>query len=171
MQDQLQWQQRERRAPDWLAAAVAGFAAGAILMVLDLFWTTAVTDTVPWTMSRMVAAIFMGAQTLQSSDFSVTVVVVALAAHYALGVAFALALAAVSAPLRLDSSPGMAVATGAVFGAALYLINFYGIVYFFPWFAEVRGWPVFLAHIVFGVSAAVLYWKLERRADSEPKAA
>jgi hypothetical protein len=170
MQHELQWQQRERRTPDWPAAVVSGIAAGAILMVLDLFWTTAITDTVPWTMSRMVAAIFMGPQTLQSSEFSVAVVVVALAAHYALGVAFALVLAAVSAPFRLDSSPGIAVATGAVFGTALYLINFYGVVYFFPWFAEVRGWPVFLAHIVFGICAAVLYWKLERRADGASKA-
>lgn len=166
MQHQLQWQQRERRAPDWPAAAVSGFAAGAILMVLDLFWTTAITDTEPWTMSRMVAAIFMGPQALKSSEFSAAVVILALLAHYALGVAFGLALAAVSAPLRLDSTPGIAIATGAVFGVALYLVNFYGMVYFFPWFAEVRGWPVVLAHIVFGICAALLYWKLERRADS-----
>ena len=28
------------RAPDWTAAAVAGFGAGAVLMVLDLVWST-----------------------------------------------------------------------------------------------------------------------------------
>jgi Na+/phosphate symporter len=166
MVQQKQSNRRERRAPDWPAAAVSGFAAGALLMVLDLFWSSAITGGDPWATSRMIAAIVMGQQTLQSSTLSVDVVAVALAAHYALGVAFGILLVAVSAPLRLDATVGIAMLTGAVFGCSLYLVNFHGMVHFFPWFGEIRGWATLAAHLVFGMSSAILYWKLERRGEA-----
>lgn len=150
-------------APDWVAGAVAGFAAGAILMVLDLVWSFAVTDQGPWGTSRMIAAMVLGPQTLQSSEFNWGVVGGALIAHYTLGVVFGLILAAVSAPWRLDRTLGIALVSGAIFGAVLYIVNFNGLVYFFPWFAQIRGWPALVAHLIFGASAATLYWKLERR--------
>jgi hypothetical protein len=31
-----------------------------------------------------------------------------------------------------------------------------------PWFIEMRGWATFLAHLMFGFAAAVLYWRLRR---------
>ena len=31
-----------------------------------------------------------------------------------------------------------------------------------PWFIEMRGWATFLAHLVFGLVAALLYWRLRR---------
>jgi hypothetical protein len=48
--------QPAQQAPDWPPAAVAGLAAGAILMLLDLFRATAVMDTSPWVTSRKIAA-------------------------------------------------------------------------------------------------------------------
>jgi hypothetical protein len=156
----------ERRTADWPAAAVAGLAAGAILMMLDLFWSIAVTEAGPWAAPRMIAAIVMGPQVLQSSGFDVSVVALALLAHYAFGISGGIALAAISTLLRFDSTLALAALTGAAFGAALYLFNFYGMSNFFPWFGEVRGWPTFLINLIFGVSAAVLYWKLERRGDA-----
>ena len=60
-------QQLERRPVDWAAAAVAGLGAGAILMVLDLVWSIAITGEGPWVASRMIAAMVMGQQMLQSS--------------------------------------------------------------------------------------------------------
>ena len=47
---------------------------------------------------------------------------------------------------------------GAVFGLALYLINFYVVTGAFPWFAELRGWSTLITHLIFGVSASLLYW-------------
>src|SRR6202008_2660838 len=38
----------EGRSPDLLAAAVAGFAAGAVLMVLELLWSAAVRSDALW---------------------------------------------------------------------------------------------------------------------------
>lgn len=156
---------REHRRVDWPAAAVAGFAAGAVLMVLDLLWSIATTGEGPWATSHRIAAIVTGSQAAASTQFSVGVVAIALLAHYALGIAFGLVLAAVSSPLRLDATIGIAIVTGAVFGLALYLVNFYGIVHFFPWFADMRGWTTLAAHLVFGIVAALLYWKLERRGE------
>ena len=162
----MQLQSRERHAGDWPAAAVAGFGAGAILMVLDLFWSIAVTGSGPWAAPRMIAAIFMGPEVLQSAEFSLSVVTIALIAHYALGIVGGMVFAAISAPLRLDANLGRAVLAGTAFGLALYFINFYAVASVFPWFVEVRGWLALLINLVFGVSAAVLYWKLQRRGDA-----
>jgi cytochrome c biogenesis protein CcdA len=61
---------------------------------------------------------------------------------------------------------GMAALAGAVFGVVVYVINFYGMTQFFPWFAEARNWVSVLVHIVFGIVAAGVYMKLERRASN-----
>lgn len=162
MELHLQSHQWERRLPDWIAAAIAGFAAGAVLMVLELLWARSSFGESPWSTSRMVAAIVLGPDTLQSSAFSVSVIAAALVTHYLLGIVFAIVLAAVViAPFHLDSSLGAVLLTGAVFGAVLYMFNFYFMSYAFPWFAEMRGWATFIGHLVFGMTAAGLYWKFE----------
>ncbi len=163
MELHLQSHHWERRAPDWAAAAVAGFAAGALLMVIEMVWSALVQGVSPWSLPRMIAAIAMGRDTLQSSGFSVQVLAVALAIHYVLGIAFGLLLAVIIAPFRLDSSVGMALGIGALFGVALYLVDFYGMVQAFTWFKEVRGAGMLTLHVIFGMAAAALYWKLERR--------
>ena len=157
----LHWTQR---TPDWPVAAVAGFAAGAVLMLLDLFWSTLVVGDGPWRTTHMIASVFFGAASLQSSgyEFSLGAVAIALATHYALGVAFGLVIAAVMAPLDLDATTGRALLTGAVFGIVLYLVNVDVAVRLFPWLAELRGWQALLAHVVFGIVAALLYRKLQR---------
>jgi hypothetical protein len=99
---------------------------------------------------------------MQSSTFSVGVVAVALATHYVLGIVLGLILAAIVAPFHFDSSIGMILLTGAVFGLAVYLFNFYGMARFFTWFNDMRGWATMVAHLIFGMSAAIIYWKLER---------
>jgi hypothetical protein len=151
-----------RREPDWTAACVAGFVAGAVLMVLELAWSVAASSASPWATAHMIAALLMGPDVLQATDFNLGVVAVALVTHYVLGIFFALILAIIIAPFRLDSSAAMAVAVGAVFGVVLYWFNFYGVTHYFRWFELMRGWTALLGHIVFGASAAVAYWKLER---------
>ena len=156
----------EGRAVDWPAAVVSGFGAGAILMVLDLFWSIAVIGSGPWAAPRMIAAIVMGPEVLQSPGFRLDVITVALIAHYAFGIVGGLVLAAISARLRLDANLGLAVLTGAALGLVLYFVNFYAVASVFPWFAEVRGWSTLLINLIFGISAAALYWRLARRGDA-----
>jgi hypothetical protein len=154
----------EARQPDWAVAAVSGFAAGAVLMVLELLWSTNLMGATPWTMSHMIAAIVQGPSVLQSYEFSVGVVSLALFTHYVLGIVFGLILAAIMAPFHLDSSAGIALFTGAVFGVALYFLDFYGMSRFFPWFTELRGGVTLLAHVIFGMVTAGMYWYLEEPA-------
>jgi len=161
----VQAQQNASRRPDWPAAAVAGFAAGAILMVLDLLWSLVTTGSGPWATSNWIAEAVMGVQTADTSKFDPVVVAVALAAHYALGIVSGIVLAAAIVPLRMDETAGKAIVAGLVFGLAVYLVNFHGFASFLPWFAKMRGWTTFVAHLVFGVAAALLYWKLGRRGE------
>lgn len=152
----------EHRRPDWVAAAASGFVGGAILMVLELLWSTMPAGANPWITSHRIAAIVLGSDTLQSSAFSVGVVGVALITHYVLGIAFGMILAAIIAPFHFDSSAGMALAIGAAFGLILYLFNFYGMASFFPWFADMRGWATLIGHLIFGMATALMYMNLER---------
>ncbi|WP_019141861.1 hypothetical protein [Noviherbaspirillum massiliense] len=155
---------RVARSPDWTAAAVSGFVAGAVLMVLEMLWSTNLMGATPWTMSHMIAAIVTGPDALQSHAFSVSIVALSLVIHYVLGIVFGMILAAIIAPFHLDSSPAMVLLVGAAYGLVLYLVNFYGMARIFTWFADVRGWPALIAHLIFGMVAAGMYWKLERPA-------
>jgi len=114
----------------------------------------------------MVAALSMGPDySLQSpaNVFNAGVVAIALVTHYVLGVGFGLVLGFVIAGLHVETSVGTMQVIGAVFGAVLYLFNFFVVASAFPWFVELRGWGTLIAHMIFGVAAALLYWKLARR--------
>ena len=153
----------ESRAPDWAAAVVSGFVGGAVLMVLELLWSSLIAGTSPWEMSHMISAIVMGPDVLQSTDFSLSVVATALITHYVLGIVFGVILCGIMAPFHFDSSVGMALLAGAGFGLILYVFNFYGMSRFFSWFAEMRSWAALLTHLIFGMVTAAIYLKLERR--------
>jgi hypothetical protein len=152
-----------RRSPDWTAAAVSGLAAGALLLVLELFWSTMMAGTNPWPTTRMIAAMVMGQAVMQDTMFSVGTVVAALVIHFVLGAILGMILGAIIAPFHLDSSIRMVLLCGALFGCAVYFINFYGMTRAFPWFAEARGWHTWFGHVMFGMCAAIAYWKLESK--------
>ena len=157
------------RTADWTAAAVSGFAAGAVLMVLDLLWSAMFNPHGPWRTSHMIAPIFLGENAVPASggEFAIGVVTIALATHYALGIVFGLVLAAAMTQFHLDDTPMKGVGAGAAFGAVLYVVNFDLMVVFFPWLAELRGADTFAAHLLFGCVAGLLYWRLKRTA-TEP---
>lgn len=146
-----------RRVPDWSAAAVAGLAAGALLLVLELFWSTMIAGTNPWPTTRMIAAIVMGPEILHGGTFSLAAVALALVIHFLLGTVLGLVLAAIIAPFDLDSSASLALLTGAVFGALVYLINFYLMTRWFAWFADARGLHTLIGNMLFGMCAGIAY--------------
>jgi hypothetical protein len=150
--------------PDWSAAIVAGLAAGALLMVLDLCWPLLLGDGNPWATSHQVAALLLGQRALQSTGFELDIVVTALLIHYSLGVFSGVVIGGTIAALRYESTLAMAPALGAVFGFVIYWVNFYWLTPLFPWFAELRGGSAFVGHIVFGMSAALVYCRLSRKA-------
>lgn len=157
-----------RRRVDWVAAAVAGFAAGAALMVLQLLWAVADGGDGPWRVSQQVAALLLGPQALHGSAdrFDAVIVGCALLTHYALGVVFGLVLAAVMSALRALARPAHTLAAGAAGGALLYGLNFHLLTAAFPWMAELRSWEALFAHLLFGAVAAMLYRRLARTVDT-----
>ncbi|MFC4521490.1 hypothetical protein [Cupriavidus pinatubonensis] len=153
-----------RRMPYWRAAAMAGVTAGVIFVVLEVLLSLAMGGSA-WAPLRMTAAIVMGhGVATQVTAFSAGIVLVGLAVHFALSVAFGVILAAIMAPFNLDSSVSMTSLVGAVFGLAVYLIDFYGMTRLFPWFMEARGALSLVTHLVFGLVAADVYLQLEKRA-------
>jgi len=160
---------REHHA-DWAAAAVSGLAAGAVLMVIELLWATWVGSGSPWRTSHAIAAIVMGPDEMRVAGFGIGVVSLALVIHYLLGILFGLVLGWTIAPFLAqwgDEAPGIAAMYGALFGAVLYLLDFYGMALVFPWFTQLRGAPAFVAHLIFGISAALIYRKLERQSGNQ----
>lgn len=153
----------EGRQPNVGAAAVAGFAAGAVLMVIELAWAAFAGGDATWRTAQLVAALMLGpTDTLYGSPdvFDPGIVGVALLTHYLLGTGFGLLLGAVVAGYRIDERPGAVLVVGALLGLLLYAINFYAFTNAFPWFAELRGWRTLGAHLVFGASAGLMYVKL-----------
>jgi hypothetical protein len=134
-------------------------------MVLELTWTASMSGEGPWRVTQLVAALTLGASTLEApaGQFSIGVVAVALATHYALGIFSGFVVAGVLAFLHRTAQLGVAEIVGAVFGAAVYFVNFHGLTALAPWFAELRGWSTFIVHVIFGLATAVLYVRLARR--------
>ena len=85
-------------------------------------------------------------------------VMVAMAIHFTLSIVLAVILALVVKGLGL----GMAGMVGAIFGLVIYLINFYGLTAFFPWFEMARNWISIFAHVMFGAVAALSYKWLQK---------
>jgi uncharacterized membrane protein YagU involved in acid resistance len=150
-------------AISWRAAALAGLISGLVFLALELIMVPLFLGDSPWAPPRMIAAIAMGEGVLPPpGTFDATIVAVAMLVHFPLSILYAIVLAFLINRLSL----GAALGVGAIFGLALYLVNFYGFTAVFPWFAMARNWVSIFAHIVFGVVAAWAYKALApSRAD------
>lgn len=161
MELRLRWGAWSKRT-DLAAAAVAGFAAAAALMVLELLWAAATSLADPWMVSRSIAAMVLGPGVLRATEFSAVVVAIALAIHYVLGIVFGLVVGALLSRHVGDWGLREAVAAGAFLGVGLYVLSFHVMTFVFPWFIELRGGAAFTAHVLFGMAAAGLYHRFER---------
>ena len=108
----------------------------------------------------MIGAIALGPGAMASPDeFDIGIIAMAVVVHMVLAIIYGLILAFLVT--RLDA--GMAIVAGAVYGVALYAINFYGFTRWFPWFADARDWISIFNHIVQGALMAYLYKVFDRR--------
>ncbi len=125
-----------------------------------LLWA-ALTDALPEILfrdARLAAAIVMDPAVL-TAPAGATVMLVATLVHFALSIAYGLALCALVERLRWRAW----LAVGAAFGAALFGINMYGFTALFPWFAAARDPITLAAHVVFGLAAVAAYRAAGRR--------
>jgi hypothetical protein len=93
------------------------------------------------------------------NTFDLGVIATAVVVHMVLAIIYGIILAFLIT--RLDI--GMAVMAGAIYGLALYAINFYGFTKWFPWFADARDWISIFTHIVQSGLMAYLYKVFDRR--------
>lgn len=153
-----------RIAPDWRAAISAGLIAGAVFLVLEMLMVPLFLGGSPWDPPRMMAAIVLGERVLPMpgqtpAPMTASVVVAALAVHFALSTVYSVILSALIARV----GAGAAIAAGIAFGVTLYIANFYGFTSLFPWFAMARNWVSIFSHAVFGLTSAWAYEALARR--------
>lgn len=148
---------------DWKAAILAGIAAGVICSVVQLALWWAFWDALPdifYRDMRLAAAILLGTGVLPPPvTFEWGVFFGASLVHFSLSIVCSLILARVIS--RLQLIPALII--GAVFGLLMFIINMYGFVRLFPWFVVTRDWITLLTHLVFGVTAAGVYFLLARR--------
>lgn len=144
----------ERRKLDWRAAILAGVIAGVGFAALEMTLNTLLLEGPVARQIRMVAAVILGEEVLSpAADFDWRILLAALAVHLTLSILYAIVLAWII--LRL--SVGIAEVVGLVFGLLLFLLNFYGLVAYFPWFREGRDWISVVTHLAFGLMAALEY--------------
>jgi hypothetical protein len=146
-----------RQVVDWRAAIWAGLISGVVFLIINMLLTKIFIGS-PWVSVRLVASIIMGARALPPpANFDLGIFLTALAVHVPLSIAFASVIAVVLHRWGLL----VGIVGGAIFGLALYAINFYTLTFFFPWFFPMRSWIMALSHLVFGACAGGIYESLE----------
>jgi hypothetical protein len=103
----------------------------------------------------MMAAMVLGKGVLPPpATFDLTIMTVAMMVHLVLSVLLGLLLGWIVH--RMDRGP--ALLTGAGFGLAVYVLDFYLIApILFPWFTMARNWISIVTHVVFGLVIAAVY--------------
>ncbi|OED11305.1 sodium:proline symporter [Burkholderia sp. A2] len=140
--------------------AAFGAAVGSTVVEL-LLWAIAGDDAVQnlFRDARLTAAIVMGRSVLGApGGFDPLVMGVATLVHAMLSLAYA----AVLARLVHGLSCVAALFAGGAFGLLLYGVNLYGFTAIFPWFIPVRGAITLIAHLIFGITAAAVYYVARR---------
>ncbi|HSJ62267.1 MAG TPA: hypothetical protein VK922_00050 [Gemmatimonadaceae bacterium] len=151
-----------REGMRWGVAAMAGVVGGVILLVLQMLLEPVFVGGSPWGTPRMIAAVALGTEVLPPPEtFDAGVFLTGVVLHLAMSALYGLALGAITHGMFLE----MAVIMGAVFGLALYVVNFYLLTALFPWFAGSRNWVTVFSYIVFGLATG---WILASRHTRRP---
>ena len=145
------------------AAVYAGIVAGIFATAVQIALWSVFADALPTMLfrdARFAAAIVLGRKVLPPpASFDWTVMLIATGVHFALSIAYGLALSVLIRRLRTLPS----IFAGAVFGLCLYGINMYGFTAVFPWFQTARDSITLATHAAFGVAAAGVYKMLSQR--------
>jgi hypothetical protein len=146
-----------RQVVDWRAAIWAGLISGVVFLIINMLLTKFFVGS-PWVSVRLVASIIMGGRALPPpASFDLDIFLTALAVHIPLSIAFASIIAVILHRWGLL----VGIVGGAIFGLALYAINFYTLTFFFPWFFPMRSWILAVSHLIFGACAGGIYEGLE----------
>lgn len=143
---------------------IAGLVASLVFQVLEIILIPLAGGGSPWGPARMIAAMVMGRSVLPPpATFDLVIVGVALVVDVVLAILY---VAMLSWLIRRWAT-ATALLGGAVFGVVLYLVNFYGFTHVFPWFEMGRNGVTLLTHIVFSMTAVLVYKGLQPDAMRE----
>ncbi len=139
------------------AVIYAGIISSIVFQVLEAVLIPLFGGGSPWGPMRMIAAMVLGRGVLPPpATFSLGVALVALVVDILLAIVYVFVLSWFIRFWRL----GPALAAGVVFGAALFVVNFYGFTVVFPWFVMGRNLVTLCTHVVFSVTAVLAYKEL-----------
>ena len=151
--------------PHWKAAVYAGLIAALVFLLVEMFLVTAAGNS-PWAPVRMIGAIALGQDVLPPpASFAFGIFIAAAVVHFVLAIIYSTILSL--AIFRLDT--WLAIIGGGVFGLLLYWVNFYGFTELFPWFVNARGSINIVAHLIFGIVAALSYKELAQSEISKER--
>jgi len=146
-----------RRIPDWEAAGLAGLFGGLCFMLLEMAlmpFATATGDL--WRAPWMVADIVFDGTLANPGNGMI--LATALFTHFTLSLIYGRVLGG----LIFIRPRREAQWIGALFGLALYFVNFYGIGALIPRLYADRNWAWLVCHVAFGVITARAFVRLER---------
>lgn len=145
---------------DWRAAVWAGIIAGLVFLVAEMLLVMIFMGESPWAPPRMIAAIILGKGVLPPpATFDTGIVMAAMVVHFMLAIVYGLIAGWIVHRLNGVS----ALLIGAVFGLALYVINFHLIApAAFPWFTMAQNWVSVLSHLIYGVVLGAAYAALRK---------
>lgn len=148
---------------DIRAAMFAGVLAAIVATAVQLLLWRAYAFPLPAALfrdARLAAAIVLGRSVLPPpATFDWRIMLVATGVHFTLSIVYAFVLAAAIGRLAARE----AIATGALFGLVLYVVNMYAFTWLFPWFAITRDGITAVAHVAFGITAGATYIAVRKR--------
>ncbi len=148
-----------RLVMDWRAAVSAGLLAGGLTLLLRMILWSTVTGGSPWTPFHHSAAILLGQEVFTpTSPPEFGILAVGMLVHMGLSLFYTIVLAFIIHRWGLV----VGIVGGALFGLAVYVINYYSLTLFYPWYSPLRSWLVLAFHVFFGATAGGLYEGLER---------
>lgn len=164
-QHAMKWEAGDVHAKTyWMDGVWAGLIAGVVFMMLEMFMVWAFKGQSPWGPPHMIAAMVLGKDVLPPpgtwAPFAMGIVMVAMIIHFMLSIVYGL----LGAWMVHRFDMGVALLVGAVFGWAIYAVNFLMIApVLFPWFEMARGGISIFAHVMFGVALTGSYILLRGR--------
>jgi len=149
----MSWQEAHTKT-FWNDGVWAGLIAGVVFMMTEMLLVWLVQGDSPWGPPRMIAAMILGEEVLPPATFSLGTILVAMMVHFALSIIYGLIGAWIVH--RFDMVGALMI--GAVYGFAIYIVNFHVIVpALFSWFVTARGGVSLVSHILFGMALGGAY--------------
>lgn len=146
------------RSADWRAAVIAGLIAGLVFLLVNMALTGHLLGNAQLPL-QLAAALLLGPGVMPPAvGLGSSVFLTGFGVHLVLAIGFTCLIAFCLHRWGI----WVGIFGGALFGLALYSINYYFVADFIAGFAVLRSWPMAASHVIFGAVAGGLYETLER---------